>query len=674
MGKAIGIDLGTTNSCAAVIENNQPKIIMYKGGNYTIPSLFAIDESGKALVGHDAKKQAQINPQNTVFGAKRLLGRNFHSKAVEKIRQVFTYNMIEDDAGDVLIKVKDKVFNLEQISAEILRKIKEVAEEYLKEDVTNAVITVPAYFNDRQRQAVRKAGRLANLKVLRILNEPTAAALAYGLGRNLRQSLAVYDLGGGTFDISVIDIHDKVFEVIATGGDTFLGGVDFDDRIMGFIMEDFQEKHGIDLSLDRVAIQRIRDVAERSKINLSSTVSTKVSIPFIARGPKGILNVEMALSRDMLEEIVGDLVIRTIDVCKQIMGEAKRTPDQIDEVLLVGGQSRMPMVQDQVIEYFGRPPCKGVHPDEAVAVGAAIMAFSLTHASARKVTLLDVLPMPIGIAKVDGSFLALFQNNSEIPAYKSLTLTNSKNNQRSIMLKIYQGESTIAKENELLGTFVFSPIRQAKKGTVKVEVIFHIDSEGILSLNAKDKQTGEAVPANVKLKDGSRRKAVPVSTKAAGGRLEGPDSGKEQQKEAPAQFPSAQDTQRAQEQQAQQQAPPTPPLGGTPPQQPVPPTPPPQQQVPPTPPPVQQVPPTPPPVQQVPPTPPQQQQVPPTPPPLGGTPQQPVTPPPVQEAPATPDAKAPFERKPITEEEPPAAPPAVKKGFFGRLIDWLLGR
>ena len=519
MGKAIGIDLGTTNSCAAVIENNQPKIIMYKGGNYTIPSLFAIDESGKALVGHDAKKQALANPQNTVFGAKRLLGRNFHSKAVEKIRHVFTYDMVEDDEGDVLIKVKDKVYTLEQISAEILGKIKEVAEEYLKDEVTHAVITVPAYFNDRQRQAVRKAGVLANLKVLRILNEPTAAALAYGLGRNLRQSLAVYDLGGGTFDISIIDIHDKVFEVIATGGDTFLGGVDFDDRVMGHIMEEFQDRHGIDLSLDRVAVQRIRDVAERAKINLSSTVSAQIQIPFIARGPKGILNVDMTLTREKLEEIVGDLVKRTGGVCKQIMGEAGRKPDQIDEVLLVGGQSRMPMVQREVVEYFGRPPCKGVHPDEAVAVGAAIMAYSLTHSTARKVTLLDVLPIPIGIAKVDGSFLKLFDRNSEIPAYKALTLTNSKDNQRSIMLKIYQGTSNVAKENDLLGTFVFSPIRQDKKGAVKVEVIFHIDSEGILNLSAKDKMTGQQVKAAVKLKDGTRRERIQLPTSTRGGRV-----------------------------------------------------------------------------------------------------------------------------------------------------------
>ncbi len=519
MGKAIGIDLGTTNSCAAVIENNQPKIIMYKGGNYTIPSLFAIDESGRTLVGHDAKKQAAINPGATVMGAKRLLGRNFHSKAVEKIRQVFTYDMVEDDAGNVQIKVRDEVYTLEQISAEILGKIKQVAEEYLKGEVTHAVITVPAYFNDRQRQAVRKAGTLADLKVLRILNEPTAAALAYGLGRNLRQSLAVFDLGGGTFDISVIDIHDRVFEVIATGGDTFLGGVDFDDRVMGHIMEDFQEQNGIDLSLDRVAIQRIRDVAERAKINLSSTSATKVQIPFIARGPKGILNVDMDLDRPTLEEMTGDLVDRTVGVCDQIMKEAKRTPDQIDEVLLVGGQSRMPLVQQKVVEYFKRQPCKGVHPDEAVAVGAAIMAYSLTHASAKKVTLLDVLPIAIGIAKVDGSFLKLFTKNAEIPAYKSLTLTNSKENQRSIMLKIYQGEHERAVENELLGTFVFTPIRQDKKGKVKLEVIFHIDSEGILNISAKDKQTGEKVQAHIKLKDGKKASKLEVGSRRKARRI-----------------------------------------------------------------------------------------------------------------------------------------------------------
>jgi len=639
MGRAIGIDLGTTNSCAAEIEDNQPKIIMYKGGNYTIPSLFAIDESGKTLVGHDAKKQALVNPQNTVLGAKRLLGRNFHSKAVEKIRQVFTYDMVEDGAGDVVIKVKDETFTLEQISAEILRKIKEVAEEYLKDDVTHAVITVPAYFNDRQRQAVRRAGQLADLKVLRILNEPTAAALAYGLGRNLRQSLAVYDLGGGTFDISVIDIHDRVFEVIATGGDTFLGGVDFDDRVMGHIMERFQEKHGIDLSLDRVAVQRIRDVAERAKINLSSTVSAQVQIPFVARGPKGILNVEQTLPREKLEELCGDLVHRTVDVCRQIMEEAKRSPDQIDEVLLVGGQSRMPLVQRSVVEYFGRQPCKGVHPDEAVAVGAAIMAHSLTHAGARKVTLLDVLPIPIGIAKVDGSFLKLFERNSEIPAYKALTLTNSKDNQRSIMLKIYQGVHTVAKQNELLGTFVFSPIRKDKKGAVKVEVIFHIDSEGILNLSAKDKHTGQQVKASIKMKDGSRHRKMQLTTSTVGGKAA----------PKPAKAPPA-------------AKPATPRPAATPP------TPPPAKPTPPpaAPPPAATKPTAPPPAATKPAEPTPQR------PPTAPKPAEPT--PPVK--PVVPESR-PAEAEatpPATEPGKAAAPKPAEKGMWGRFVDWLLGR
>ena len=662
MGKAIGIDLGTTNSCAAVIENNQPKIFMYKGGNYTIPSLFAIDESGRTLVGHDAKKQAAINPQATVMGAKRLLGRNFHSKAVEKIRQVFTYDMIEDDTGNVQIKVKDEVFTLEQISSEILRKIKQVAEEYLKGEVTHAVITVPAYFNDRQRQAVRKAGSLAGLKVLRILNEPTAAALAYGLGRNLRQSLAVYDLGGGTFDISDIDIHDRVFEVIATGGDTFLGGVDFDDRVMGHIMEDFQEQHGIDLSLDRVAIQRIRDVAERAKINLSSTSSTKVQIPFIARGPKGILNVDMDLERETLEGMAEDLVGRTIDACDQIMKEAKRTPDQIDEVLLVGGQSRMPLVQAKVVDYFKRQPCKGVHPDEAVAVGAAIMAHSLTHASAKKVTLLDVLPIAIGIAKVDGSFLKLFTKNSEIPAYKSLTLTNSKDNQRSIMLKIYQGENERAVDNELLGTFVFTPIRQDKKGQVKLEVIFHIDSEGILNISAKDKQTGEKVQAHVKLKDGKKAARIEVGSGKKAKRTEEP-------KKAAAPTPPAP------EPPAPEPPAPEPPASvaeSTPterverPE----PTPPPE-------PPVDDTPPEPPP--EPPPEEPQTLATSQIEPLEDTTATEPDMEPATADGPATekqaaepsPAGEAGGEDAKATESGPPAPP---KRGIFGRFIDWLLGR
>ena len=526
MGRAIGIDLGTTNSCAAVIENNQPKIIMYRGGSYTIPSLFAIDEGGRMLVGHDAKKQAALNPGDTVFAPKRLIGRNFRSEQVEQIRQLFTYNMIEGDAGQVLIKVKDQVFDLRQVSAEILKKIKEVAEEYLKEEVTNAVITVPAYFNDKQRQAVRAAGKLAHLNVLRILNEPTAAALAYGLGKNLRQRLAVYDLGGGTFDISIIEIRDKIFEVVATGGDTFLGGIDFDDRVMGAVMEEFMTETGVDLTYDRVAIQRLREAAERAKINLSTTKDTSIEVPFIARGPKGILNLDTSLARTRLEEITGDLVDRTITTCERIFNEAKMKPSDIDEVLLVGGQSRMPLVQQRVKDYFDRDPCKGVHPDEAVAVGAAIMAHSLTNATSQRVTLLDVLPMPIGIAKVDRSFLPLFPKNCPIPHVRRLTLTNSKDNQKTIMLKIYQGDSDIAAENELLGTFVFSGIRQMPRGKVKVDVWLNIDSEGILSLSAKDKETGQPVDVHLKLKNRTMNATLALNTESKGGQMMSHDDAK----------------------------------------------------------------------------------------------------------------------------------------------------
>ncbi|GDX82027.1 chaperone protein DnaK [Deltaproteobacteria bacterium] len=501
MGKAIGIDLGTTNSCAAIVENGKPRVITYKGGQSTIPSVFAIDDKGERLVGHDAKKQAQLNPTNTVAAAKRLIGRNYHSKTIEKVKQVFTYELVEGESSEVLIKVQNQIFTLEQISSAILRKIREVAEESLGAEVDQAVITVPAYFNDRQRQAVRAAGKLAGLKVLRVLNEPTAAALAYGLGKNLNQRIAVYDLGGGTFDISVIDIKERIFEVIATGGDTFLGGVDFDDRIMQWVLETFQKNHGIDLSYDRVAIQRIRDAAEVAKIELSSVMRTRLSIPHIAKNEAGVgLDIDVELSREKLEELCGDLVERTIQTVERIFREAGTTRGQIDEVLLVGGQSRMPMVQRRITEFMGKSPSKGVHPDEAVGIGAAIMANSLAAVQSNDdVTLLDVLPMPIGINKVDGSMHVLFQKNQPLPDYKTRTLTTSKDNQRSIMLRIYQGEATLCADNELLGTFVFNNIRAAPKGKVQIEVTFHIDSEGILNLTARDKQTGQTVESMLKL-------------------------------------------------------------------------------------------------------------------------------------------------------------------------------
>ncbi len=504
MGRAIGIDLGTTNSCAAVIDGGRPKMITYKGGNSTIPSMFAIDESGQELVGHEAKRQAQLNPQNTVTASKRLIGRNFHSKVIDKVRQVFTYELLEGEQSEVLVRIKDQVFSLEQISAAILRRIREVAEDSLGEEVDQAVITVPAYFNDRQRQAVRKAGKLANLKVLRILNEPTAAALAYGLGKVLNQRVAIYDLGGGTFDISVIDIKDRIFEVIATGGDTFLGGVDFDDRVMQLLLEDFHNNHGQDLSWDRVAIQRIRDASETAKIELSAMRVTRIHIPFIARGDAGPLDIDFELTRDHLESLCSDLVGRTVATCERILQEAGTEADQVDEMLLVGGQSRMPLVQSRVETFIGKPMSKAVNPDEAVAIGAAIIAHSQAGQGAPDLTLLDVLPMPIGINKVDGTMHVLFQKNQPLPDYKTRTLTTSKANQRSIMLRLYQGESTMVAENELLGTFVFSGIRPAPKGKVQIEVTFHIDSEGILNLTARDKATGQTVESTLKL--GKKRK------------------------------------------------------------------------------------------------------------------------------------------------------------------------
>jgi molecular chaperone DnaK len=514
MGKAIGIDLGTTNSCAAIVESGKPRVLTYKGGATTIPSVFAINEKGERLVGHDAKRQAALNPTNTVAAAKRLIGRNYHSKTIEKMRQVFTYELLEGEQNEVLIKVKDQVFTLEQISAAILRKIKEVAEDALDGEVDQAVITVPAYFNDRQRQAVRTAGKLANLKVLRVLNEPTAAALAYGLGKNLNQRVAVYDLGGGTFDISIIDIKGRIFEVIATGGDTFLGGVDFDDRLMQWVLEQFYKQHHIDLSFDRSAVQRIRDAAEAAKIELSSTLRTRIHIPYIATGDDGPLDIDLEVPREKLEELTGDLVERTIQNTERILREASSSKQQIDEILLVGGQSRMPLVQRRIGEFMGKPPCKGVHPDEAVGIGASIMAHSLAGSSPDDMTLLDVLPMPIGINKVDGTMHVLFPKNQPLPDYKTRTLTTSKDNQRSIMLRIYQGESTMCAENEMLGTFVFSGIRPAPKGKVQIEVTFHIDSEGILNLTARDKATGQTVESTLKLgkgEDAAKREERPSS-------------------------------------------------------------------------------------------------------------------------------------------------------------------
>jgi len=509
MGKAIGIDLGTTNSCSAYVQNGKPQVITYRDGSRTIPSVFAIDKTGNRLVGKEAQDQQVANPDHTIAASKRLIGRSFGSNAMQKMQQVFTYELVEGEQSEVLIKVANQVFTLEQISAAILRRIKESAEDALNADVDQAVITVPAYFNDRQRQAVRSAGKLAGLKVLRVLNEPTAAALAYGLGRTLNQRVAIYDLGGGTFDISIIDIKDKIFEVIATGGDTFLGGVDFDDRLMQYVLQTFVDDTDIDVSYDRSAVTRIRAASEDAKIRLSNVVNTDIALSRICEDDDGVwVDLNLAISRDKLEELTEDLIDRSIATCERILREAGTTREEVDEMLLVGGQSRMPLVRRKLEAFIGKPPSDKVHPDEAVAIGAAIMAHSLSSkAGPQDMTLLDVLPMAIGINKVDGTMHVLFAKNQPLPDYKTRLLTTSKENQRSIMLRIYQGESKYIKENELLGTFVFSGLREALKGQVKIEVTFHIDSEGILNLTARDIDTGQLVESRLKLgrDDGSPR-------------------------------------------------------------------------------------------------------------------------------------------------------------------------
>lgn len=501
MGRAIGIDLGTTNSCAAFVDNGKPQVITYRDGSRTIPSMFAIDKKGNRLVGEEARQQQTANPENTIAASKRLIGRSFGSNVMEKMQQVFTYELVEGESSEVLIKVADQVFTLEQISAAILRRIKVQAEDALDDDVDQAVITVPAYFNDRQRQAVRSAGKLAGLKVLRVLNEPTAAALAYGLGRTLNQRVAIYDLGGGTFDISIIDIKDKIFEVIATGGDTFLGGVDFDDRLMQFVLQTFVDETDIDVSYDRKAVTRIRDASEQAKIRLSQDAETRIHLKHICDDDDGTaLDLDITVTRKQLEDLTTDLVDRSIATCERILLEAGTSREQVDEMLLVGGQSRMPLVRSKIENFIGKPPSQKVHPDEAVGIGAAIMAHSLSSkAGPQDMTLLDVLPMAIGLNKVDGSMHVLFAKNQPLPDYKTRTLTTSKDNQRSIMLRIYQGESKYVAENELLGTFVFSGLREAPKGKVKIEVTFHIDSEGILNLTARDLDTGQLVESRLKL-------------------------------------------------------------------------------------------------------------------------------------------------------------------------------
>jgi len=502
MGRIIGIDLGTTNSCAAFRnEDGHIKIIPYKGGDYTVPSIFAIDDKGNELTGYEAKRQWQLNPTKTVYGAKRLIGRPPSSEIVEHMQKYVTYPIVpSEDGARVEIRLGQKRFTLEEVEARILMKMKQVAEAYLGEPVERAVVTVPAYFSDRQRQATKEAGRLANLEIVRIINEPTAAALAYGLGKELEQTVAIYDLGGGTFDISIIEIRNQTFEVKATGGDVFLGGIDFDNALIQYVLDDFKQKHGLELKSDPIAMQRIKDMAERAKVDLSARTAVAFSIPFITMTADGKpLDISLQLSRQALEDLAAPLIARTLVACKRVLADAQKTTDQIDEVLLVGGQTRMPAVQEAIVKFFKRQPSKGVHADEAVAVGAAIYAHSLEEGSSLKVQLLDVIPMAIGIRGADRNIHRIFARNASVPNQRAFNFTTSEDDQRQLVMSIYQGDGDTVETNELLGEFTFSGIRPGPKGSVTVEVVFTLTHDGILMLDAKDKDTGTTMQQTVKV-------------------------------------------------------------------------------------------------------------------------------------------------------------------------------
>jgi molecular chaperone DnaK len=490
MGKAIGIDLGTTNSVVAVVQGGEPVVIPNQEGTRTTPSVVAFTEKGERLVGQIAKRQSITNPENTISSIKRLMGRKYNSPEVEHAKQRLPNKIVEASNGDAHVEIRGKKYSPPEISAMILQKLKQAAEDYLGETVTDAVITVPAYFNDSQRQATKDAGKIAGLNVLRIINEPTAASLAYGMDKKKEEKISVYDLGGGTFDISVLEIGQGVIEVKSTNGDTYLGGDDFDLRVMDWMVEEFKKDQGIDLKQDRMSLQRLKEAAERAKIELSTAAETEINLPFItadATGPKHLL---MKLSRAKLEQLTGDLVEKTIGPCKQALSDAGLSPADIDEVILVGGQIRMPKVHQTVQSFFGKEPNKTVNPDEVVAVGAAIQG-AVLKGEVKEVLLLDVTPLSLGIETLGGIFTKIIERNTTIPTKKSQVFSTASDNQPAVTIKIHQGEREMAADNKLLGVFELVGIPPAPRGIPQVEVSFDIDANGILHVSAKDLGTGK---------------------------------------------------------------------------------------------------------------------------------------------------------------------------------------